>query len=364
MTVRYGLIGAGMMGQEHLRNLALIEGAEVTALADPDEGTRTASTALAGPAAKAFSDYKEMLSADLCDAYMIVGPNDLHHAMMTDALATGKPILCEKPLCTTSRDCRDLVAKAHGCAPVWVAMEYRYMPSSQRLLADLEAGRAGKLHMVSIREHRYPFLDKVGDWNRFNARTGGTMVEKCCHFWDLMRLITRSDPVRVYASAAMNVNHADERYGGKQPDIIDNGYVIVDFENGTRGMMDLCMFAEAATWQEIITVTGNRARLETRVPRPGRFEPDGIEREAEYAVADRASLRETVETVHVDDTLLKAGDHHGSTFFQHRGFFEMVRSGKGTPAVTLEDGLWSVLTGEAAEMSAREDRAVTLSELK
>ena len=40
MTLRYGLIGSGMMGQEHIRNLNLLEGCEVTAVADPDEGMR------------------------------------------------------------------------------------------------------------------------------------------------------------------------------------------------------------------------------------------------------------------------------------------------------------------------------------
>ena len=36
--MRYGLIGAGMMGQEHIRNINLLGDAEVTAVADPDEG--------------------------------------------------------------------------------------------------------------------------------------------------------------------------------------------------------------------------------------------------------------------------------------------------------------------------------------
>jgi hypothetical protein len=84
----------------------------------------------------------------------------------------------------------------------------------------------------------------VRDWNRFSAKTGGTMVEKCCHFFDLMRLITQSEPVRVYCSGAMDVNHVDERYDGTRPDIIDNSFTTVDFANGTRAMLDLCMFAE------------------------------------------------------------------------------------------------------------------------
>ena len=99
--------------------------------------------------------------------------------------------------------------------------------------------------MVAIREHRFPFLTKVDDWNRFSANTGGTLVEKCCHFFDLMNLILRNAPWRVMASGAQDVNHLDERYDGRTPDILDNAFVIVDYPSGARALLDLCMFAEA-----------------------------------------------------------------------------------------------------------------------
>ena len=47
MTLRYGLIGAGMMGGEHVRNLQLLEGVTLAALADPDAAMRGAGAALA-----------------------------------------------------------------------------------------------------------------------------------------------------------------------------------------------------------------------------------------------------------------------------------------------------------------------------
>lgn len=53
------------------------------------------------------------------------------------------------------------------------------------------------------------------NWNRFNINTGGTLVEKCCHFFDLMRLFAGSVPVRVMASGAIDINHKDELYDGK-----------------------------------------------------------------------------------------------------------------------------------------------------
>lgn len=361
MTIRYGLIGSGMMGQEHIRNINLLGGCEVAAVADPDEGMRALSVQTSGGTAKPYSDYKEMMSKGDLDALVIVSPNDTHHAILMDILETPLPILCEKPLCTTSGHCREVLAKAENrAAPVWVAMEYRYMPPVQRLLAEIGNGTTGTPRMMAIREHRFPFLPKVGDWNRFNVRTGGTLVEKCCHFWDLMRLTLKSDPVRVYASAAADVNHRDERYDGKKPDIIDNAFVTVEFENGARGMLDLCMFAEGSYWQEVISVTGEKGRVDAKVPGPARFSPDGKERASEIEISHRASKEVIREEVEVDHSILAAGDHHGSTFFQHQRFRDLVQSGRGRPEVSLHDGLWSVVVGEAAEESARTGRAIDI----
>jgi myo-inositol 2-dehydrogenase / D-chiro-inositol 1-dehydrogenase len=291
---------------------------------------------------------------------VIASPNDTHAGILRDVMSTDKPILVEKPLCATVEDCRAILKRAEGrAAPVWVAMEYRYMPPVERLRAELAAGTAGRLRMIAIREHRFPFLHKVGDWNRFSARTGGTLVEKCCHFFDLMRLLSGSEAVRVYASGAMDVNFLDERYGGRAPDILDNAFVVVDFANGVRAMLDLCMFAEGSWWQEQVAVTGDAARIEAFVPGPARFSPDGRERASEIVISPRATRRPIREEIHVEETILAAGDHHGSTYFQHRKFLDLVRHG-GSPEVTLQDGLNSVLIGAAAEESARTGRAVDL----
>lgn len=364
MTIKYGLIGSGMMGQEHIRNLNLVDGAEVVAIADPNEEMRQLSVKTSGGVAKAYADYKRMVADDICDAFVIVAPNDTHHQILLDILSTNKPILCEKPLCTTAADCRDIITKSQGRrAPIWVAMEYRYMPPVQRLLNEVSKGTTGLPQMMAIREHRFPFLPKVGDWNRFSSRTGGTLVEKCCHFWDLMRLTLQSDPVRVYASGAMDVNHIDERYASQKPDIIDNAFVTVDFANGARGMLDLCMFAEGSYWQEVISVTGAKARVDACVPGPARFSKDGSERQSQIVISDRASKEVVTENVEVDETILQAGDHHGSSFFQHQRFLELVKAGQGQPEVTLEDGLWSIRVGEAAELSARTGQAINLENI-
>ncbi len=359
--LKYGLIGSGMMGQEHIRNLNLLDGVSVVAVADPDAGMRALSVKTSGGTAKPYADYNEMLADDICDAYVVATPNDTHHAILLNLLATDKPILCEKPLCTTVADCQDVLNKAAGrAAPIWVAMEYRYMPPVQRMLEEITNGSIGSPRMMAIREHRYPFLDKIGNWNRFNARTGGTLVEKCCHFWDLMRLTLQSDPVRIFASAGADVNHIDECHAGKKPDVIDNAFVTVEFASGARGMLDLCMFAEGSYWQEVISVTGTKARLDACVPGPARFSSNGKERAAQITLSVRATRTNVTETIKVDENILQAGDHHGSSYFQHQRFRDLIRTGHGQPEVTLQDGLWSVRVGEAAELSARTGQPVAL----
>ncbi|MDH3660413.1 MAG: Gfo/Idh/MocA family oxidoreductase [Alphaproteobacteria bacterium] len=351
MTLRYAIIGSGMMGQEHIRNLNHLDGATVTAVTDPDPGMREQAAMLAG--AEAFSDHRALLSADLADALIIASPNHTHHNILMDVLSTNLPIMVEKPLCSTVTQAREVKHAAAG-RPVWVAMEYRYMPAIARLIEEVENGRVGRLRMLAIREHRFPFLEKVGNWNRFARTSGGTLVEKCCHFFDLMRLIVGAEPTRIYASGAQDVNHLDERIDGEMPDILDNAYVIVDFENGVRAMLDLCMFAEASRDQEEIAATGDRGKVECGIPSStltiGERRP--VERMG-------VALPLTRETIPVDPDLLELGDHNGATFFQHEHFLRMVQKG-GRPEVTVEDGLKAVIMGAAAERSVKEGVPIVL----
>jgi myo-inositol 2-dehydrogenase / D-chiro-inositol 1-dehydrogenase len=357
-TVRYGLVGTGMMGVEHLSNLAVTPGAVVTALADPvAQSIGWARDALGERAsmAKVFEDSAALARSGIVDAVIVASPNNTHRAVLEPLFDAGLPILCEKPLATNIEDARWIVSRAsQSKAPFWTAMEYRYMPPAAEMITQIHSGRIGQLRMLFIREHRFPFLAKVGDWNRFSSNTGGTMVEKCCHFFDLMRFITKSEAVRVYCSGAMDVNHVDELYDGKRPDIIDNSYTTVDFANGIRALLDLSMFADGAENQEEITAVGDQARLDALIP------------SGDLVFSPRVGYRgrKKVERHHVpvDETALKVGTHHGSTFYEHQRFNAAVR-GVGPVEVTAHDGLMAVAIGTAAEISAREKRVVSMSEL-
>ncbi|MGP1357838.1 Gfo/Idh/MocA family protein [Roseicyclus sp.] len=358
---RYGIVGCGMMGQEHIRNIALLPEAEIAAFVEPDEGMAAATRTLA-PGATSCPDLPGLLARNDVDALVIASPNHMHIPQLRTVAATRPlPVLVEKPLFTRRQDEAALREIARDFpAPIWVAMEYRYMPPIARFREMAEAATGG-IRMLTIREHRFPFLPKVGDWNRFNRNTGGTLVEKCCHFFDLMRLILRDEPVRVMASAGQAVNHLDERYGGEVPDIWDHGYVIVDFAKGARAMLELCMFAEGSDYQEEISAVGPEGKLQAFVPGPTRFWnfDIGPHPVPHLIVSPRQPTGPRRIDIPVDPALLAAGDHNGATYYQHRGFLETVRTGR-RPEVTLEDGARAVRIGLAAQESAATGQAVTL----
>ncbi len=355
--VRYGLVGGGMMGIEHIRNLALTPGAKLVAVADPRGSAFSTSQSAAGDAVSlaTFEDSAALAKSGLVDAVIVASPNNTHRRVLEPLFDAGLHILCEKPLATTIDDARWIVERAAKSPGIfWTAMEYRFMPPAAEFIRQVHAERMGPLRMLAIREHRYPFQVKFGDWNRFNENTGGTMVEKCCHFFDLMRLITQSEAVRVYCSGAMDVNHVDERYDGRKPDIIDNSYTVVDFANGVRAMLDLCMFADGAENEEEIMAVGDNARLEVLIPEGAILYSPRTGRKAAKQV------ERTV--VPVDEVAMNAGAHFGSTLYEHQHFLAAVR-GEGPVMVTAEDGLRAVAIGTAAEISAREGRAVDMAEL-
>jgi predicted dehydrogenase len=85
----------------------------------------------------------------------------------------------------------------------------------------------------------------------------------------------------------------------------------------------------------------------------------GVEREAEIEVSPRSPQGPMRRKVHVDEAVLRAGDHHGSTYFQHLGFRRAVLEGAPVE-VTVEDGLKAVAIGLAGERSIVEKRVVEI----
>lgn len=352
-ALRIGVIGTGMMGCEHIRNVNALPDAEVVAISDPNERPLSwARHELGDRPVVEFRDHRELLVANLVDALIVASPNFTHVDVLRDVLSTDVPVLVEKPMCTTIADCREIVDRANARdAITWVGLEYRYMAPIGALIDVVRSGRIGTTRMVAIREHRFPFLVKVDHWNRFSRNTGGTLVEKCCHFFDLMNLIVASRPVKVYASGGQDVNHLDEMYDGERPDILDNAFVIVDYANGVRAHLDLCMFAEGSRQEQEISVVGDIGKVEAAIPGDG-----------SVYVGTRADRSVVPSAAPIDPSVAHVGFHFGASYVELVRFCDAVRRGT-APEVDVNAGMLSVAIGVAAHRSIDEGRPIDVDEL-
>ncbi len=345
------------MAREHILNISLIDNAEVVALSDPHEDSLNQCKEILKTNVSCFKRHQEMIKENIVDVYLISSPNFTHIDILKDVIKTKKHILVEKPLCTNTKDCLEIKKLTKDYPSVfWTAMEYRYMPPVSKFIKEIHNNTIGDLKILTIREHRFPFLKKINDWNRFEKNTGGTLVEKCCHFFDLMRLIVGSNPISVYASGGQDVNHLDEEYNGKKPDIIDNAYVIINFENGARSMLELCMFAENSDMQEELVAIGHKGKIETSVP-----SNDSGKISSNLRIGMRDG-KTKIENIEVDKKIIEAGHHHGSTYYEHLAFLNAIKNNS-VPEVSLSDGLIAVAVGEAAEKSIKLGRLINIEEI-
>ena len=159
--IRFGIIGTGMMGIEHILDLQAIEGNVITALCDTNQNSLNTAKELIGGEVKSFTHHHELLNNGEVDALVVATPNMTHTEILLDVIEAKIPVMIEKPLCTTTSDCAKVISAAGNDSMVWVGLEYRYMPAVSELIDRVDQGIIGPVRMVSIREHRFPFLEKV-----------------------------------------------------------------------------------------------------------------------------------------------------------------------------------------------------------
>ena len=152
------------MGREHISNIALVDGCELVALADPHQGSLDQSKEHAGQRGNSpacFLETPEMLATVKPDAVIISAPNHTHFEVMQEVLQHEAAILLEKPMCTSVDDAWHLheMTQDHKHL-IWIGMEYRYMPPVTEFIRRVQSGITGDVKMLSIREHRFPFPAK------------------------------------------------------------------------------------------------------------------------------------------------------------------------------------------------------------
>ena len=144
MTLNIGVIGCGMIGQDHIRRITdVLAGARVAGVTDPDRDRAT--KAAEKPGAQVFDDADSLIASGDIDAIMVCSWGPAHEEAILPALAAGKPVFCEKPLAPTRDACQRIVdAEVRlGRRLIQVGFMRRYDRGYRAMKNALEAGDIG-----------------------------------------------------------------------------------------------------------------------------------------------------------------------------------------------------------------------------
>ncbi len=252
--LKIGLLGAGWFGREaHLRNLLKIKEVQTVAVSSRSRESLEASQEIAGQDLKTFSDWREVVALDEVDAVIVALTNDQHHEAAIAALRAGKHVLCEKPLGLTIAQCDEIIAAADEAGKILqVGHEMRFQRLYGEMKEMIDAGAIGELQLMWCREFRGPMRP---GWRSSEAFTGGTILEKNVHHLDLFNWMMDRPPLRVSAHGGTNVL--------KDREILDNAQVLIEYEGGRRGTLELCLFAPYGSDCEI-GACGDKGRIDTK----------------------------------------------------------------------------------------------------
>lgn len=329
MTLGFGIVGAGRMGQLHAANVRARADAAVRAVFDE---RRESAERLSGNAAAARS-VEELVFREDVDAVVVATPAETHAAIIDMAIVAGKAIFCEKPFE------RDLLAARRSAErireksiPCMLAFNRRFDASFSALRERLRQGEVGAPELVFLtsRDPEAPPLDYI-------ARSGGLFRDMMVHDFDVARWLIGEEFAEVYATGACHAEPSIATLG-----FVDTALVVLKSITGVTVVINNAMRATYGYDQrvEVHAAEGKLElgnRFDTSV---WRANGDGIQR----------GLPKAFFVERYRDAYVAELDY----------FIACLRRGE-LPAPDADDGLQALRLGEAAQESHETGLPIVLS---
>ena len=200
--LKVGIIGAGRMGKAHAGNLARLKSVTLTAVYDINPAQSEAMKA-EYPTMAIKNSAAELVNDPEVELIVIASPTYCHKEGILAAMATGKPIVCEKPLCRSKEDFKELAPLISSYKNLFaIGFVRRYSDSVLTLQKLLKENKIGKIITSSVSCLFGGFKREWGDWFTDYDKSGGVMLDMLAHHCDLQNLLF-GKPVSVYAQSFM-----------------------------------------------------------------------------------------------------------------------------------------------------------------
>jgi myo-inositol 2-dehydrogenase/D-chiro-inositol 1-dehydrogenase len=333
--IRIAVVGCGRIGAMHAKNIAAHPRARLAAVQDIAEPAAEAVAASTG--APVMRTAGEIFASPNVDAVLIATATDTHADLLEQAVAAGKPVLCEKPIDLSLDHVNRCAAAIRGSAtPIQIGFVRRFDPGHKAVHDAVSSRDIGDLHQVVITS-RDPGLAPEA----YLKVSGGIFRDMTIHDFDMARFILGEEPEVVFATGARLVApQLMERLGD-----YDTVTVVLTTPSGKQAVI-LNSREAVFGYDQRVEAFGSRGMAVSENRRPHQMLLSGKE-----------------FTSHAAPLLNFFIERYREGFdAEIDAFVEAIESGK-PPVVGFEDGRRALALAEAALKSAADGRAVKVSEV-
>lgn len=365
--IGYAIVGTGYFGAELGRILNEQEGAKVVAVLDPENGGTIAEEY----GCEVETDLETLCSRDDVNAVIVATPNYLHKEPVIIAAKHKKHIFCEKPIALSYQDCDEMVKAAEENGVIFMAGHvmnfFRGIRHTKQLIAEGKIGRV--LYAHSARngwEEPQPEIS----WKKIRSKSGGHLYHHI-HELDCIQFIM--GPASTVTMTGGNVAHQGEQFGDED----DMLFLNLEFANGTYA---ICEYGSAFHWPEhYVLVQGTKGAIRVDMCNVGMTVKLSDSTEEHYLV------HETQEEDDDRTRIYHSTEMDGAIQYGHPGkkpplwlhgimknemkYFNGIMHGDTVseefmPLMTGEAARAAIATADAATLSIRENRKVSVAEVR
>ena len=225
-----------MISPNHIK-AALANDFEIVALCDLVKENREKALELIPDEKKIgvtlYESHLEMLETEKPDIVAIALGSGLKRRLSVDCMKAGANVIVEKPIALSLKDADEMIRTAEECGvKLIVNHQLRFGETVRALREEVQSGNFGKLlhGTVQVRRNRNKAYFDAGKWRGTWANDGGTLMNQCIHYTDLLQWVMDSDVEEVFAYT--------DRLTHPYIEAEDMGLAVLKFKNGAYATIE------------------------------------------------------------------------------------------------------------------------------